>query len=605
MIEVSSFALVHGTLIALQKAIERASNPALAGVVNPATGANFVPYTLAGAHSPTTFTTVLTMLATLGDCGQAQNNATGVITGTYAPCASDAQCPAYGFGDTTCYPWKTFVDTIGLAAVDPTACPVASCPVGMNVRKEVYAVQTQTCTEREQPAVLHASSTTRGFCAKIVAPNSHVSCGGSGACNEASNYAGCTCTTDYPAPWRWIPPPGPPPFDATPIIAGCVGGAVGLVVLAGLVAWCYSMYKARQMRLLQAELIAKRKGAMGAQGAAEDRELPSGEFTMFDTDVESSTALWEWSPKFMSASLLLHDEVLRSNLTKFGGIELLTEGDAFLVAFTDALKGCEWALAVQDDLLNVKWPSELASSGNESSATVDVQGTTIFRGLRVRMGGHCDQAVDKASGQPAKTVSQIDKTDFMRVTRSVSDFALGGQILVSNAVMVKVKQLLDPHTDVAAIGAIQNLDSASGNDENDDAPQASDTAQICVVQLLPASLKKRLPEFIMMYSGSEEQVRPPSGEVTCAFTYCQDGKKLLSDNSPLGIEMEKVDDTLQDIAEKHDGYLCKGAAGKFLFVFDTPDKAIAWAGEIQVALMGLVHELESQPPHELLVQVPE
>ena len=81
-----------------------------------------------------------------------------------------------------------------------------------------------------------------------------------------------------------------------------------------------------EMARLQAELVAQRKAAMGAQGEAEDREIPQGKIVLVDTDVESSTALWEWDPKIMASSLTVHDTVLRKVLEDTGGIELLTEG---------------------------------------------------------------------------------------------------------------------------------------------------------------------------------------------------------------------------------------------------------------------------------------
>ena len=56
---------------------------------------------------------------------------------------------------------------------------------------------------------------------------------------------------------------------------------------------------------------------------------------MVETDVENSTQLWEWDPQVMSVSLLQHDEVLRHELQNYDGIELLTEGDSFVVCFTE------------------------------------------------------------------------------------------------------------------------------------------------------------------------------------------------------------------------------------------------------------------------------
>ena len=61
------------------------------------------------------------------------------------------------------------------------------------------------------------------------------------------------------------------------------------------------------------------------------------------------------------------------------------------------------------------------------------------------------------------------------------------------------KQLESMHPDVAAIGVPSDAVNAT-------------TQQISRVQLLPHSLQKRLPEFLVMYVGNNTQIRPPCGE---------------------------------------------------------------------------------------------
>ena len=59
--------------------------------------------------------------------------------------------------------------------------------------------------------------------------------------------------------------------------------------------------------------------------------LPTGPIVLVDTDVESSTALWEWNPKVMSLALTMHDDVLRTQLKIHNGVEVMTEG-ALIIA---------------------------------------------------------------------------------------------------------------------------------------------------------------------------------------------------------------------------------------------------------------------------------
>ncbi len=125
------------------------------------------------------------------------------------------------------------------------------------------------------------------------------------------------------------------------------------------------------------------------------------------------------------------------------------------------------------------------------------------------------------------------------------------------------------HPDVAAIGVPSDAVNAT-------------TQQISRVQLLPHSLKARLPEFLVMYVSNDTQIRPPCGEVTCVFTQCSAAKKLQEMQHPLSSEVNKVDAYLIKMAEAMDGYLCKGGSGKFLFVFQTPNKAVHWSNAVMM-----------------------
>ncbi len=134
------------------------------------------------------------------------------------------------------------------------------------------------------------------------------------------------------------------------------------------------------------------------------------------------------------------------------------------------------------------------------------------------------------------------------------------------------KQLESMHPDVAAIGVPNDAVNAT-------------TQQISRVQLLPHSLKARLPEFLVMYVSNDTQIRPPCGEVTCVFTQCSAAKKLQEMQHPLSSEVKKVDAYLIKMAEAMGGYLCKGGSGKFLFVFQTPNKAVHWSNAVMMGLM--------------------
>ncbi|GFR43304.1 hypothetical protein Agub_g4370, partial [Astrephomene gubernaculifera] len=81
--------------------------------------------------------------------------------------------------------------------------------------------------------------------------------------------------------------------------------------------------------------------------------------TLVLTDVEGSTELWEWDTDLMAAAIDLHDHTLRSQMSKWYGYEVQTEGDAFLMAFHEPADAVGWCITTQLALLNADWDREL------------------------------------------------------------------------------------------------------------------------------------------------------------------------------------------------------------------------------------------------------
>ena len=65
-------------------------------------------------------------------------------------------------------------------------------------------------------------------------------------------------------------------------------------------------------------------------------------------------------------------------------IQVLTDQDAFMVAFHDPIDAIGWALHVQLALLDCPWPPELLQQPQARLETCQ-DGKLLFRGLRVRM----------------------------------------------------------------------------------------------------------------------------------------------------------------------------------------------------------------------------
>eukprot|EP01060_Flectonema_neradi_P022420 TRINITY_DN3065_c0_g1_i7.p1 TRINITY_DN3065_c0_g1~~TRINITY_DN3065_c0_g1_i7.p1 ORF type:complete len:561 (+),score=107.09 TRINITY_DN3065_c0_g1_i7:255-1937(+) len=88
-------------------------------------------------------------------------------------------------------------------------------------------------------------------------------------------------------------------------------------------------------------------------------EAPQNLAAIVFTDLKSSTAIWEASPDAMKRALKMHDTLIRNCISNFGGYEVKTIGDSFMVAFSTFESGCEFAMSVQDRMLSATWPFDL------------------------------------------------------------------------------------------------------------------------------------------------------------------------------------------------------------------------------------------------------
>ena len=150
-------------------------------------------------------------------------------------------------------------------------------------------------------------------------------------------------------------------------------------------------------------------------GSAESRELPSGTVTFLFTDVEGSTRLWAADTEAMSASLGVHDTILRDAIEAHGGYVFTTAGDSFAAAFhrpSDALRA---ASAAQAGLAEVAWPGPV---------------------LRVRMGVHLGETEERGGDYFGSVVNLTARTEAA---------GHGGQVLITEAVRsaASVEEVLD------------------------------------------------------------------------------------------------------------------------------------------------------------------
>jgi adenylate cyclase len=172
-------------------------------------------------------------------------------------------------------------------------------------------------------------------------------------------------------------------------------------------------------------------------------QAPVGDVGIVFTDIKSSTLLWETYPNAMRSAIKLHNEVMRRQLRIIGGYEVKTEGDAFMVSFPTATSALLWAFAVQQQLLDVAWPSEVLSSvlGQE---IYDNDHNLIFRGLSVRMGVHWGQPV--CENDPVTRRMDYFGPMVNRASR-ISAVADGGQITVSADFISEIQRCLETYSE--------------------------------------------------------------------------------------------------------------------------------------------------------------
>ena len=155
-------------------------------------------------------------------------------------------------------------------------------------------------------------------------------------------------------------------------------------------------------------------------------EAPAGTVTLVFTDIQGSTALWEHLGEGFKALLDQHNALFRAAIAEFGGYEVKTEGDAFMVAFQEAASAVAMCLTMQERLQEAEWPESL-----NDEAVADFAGTTedgCFRGLRVRMGVH----TGTPNCQPDPVTGRMDYFGRMvnRAAR-VGGVGHGGQLIIN------------------------------------------------------------------------------------------------------------------------------------------------------------------------------
>lgn len=134
--------------------------------------------------------------------------------------------------------------------------------------------------------------------------------------------------------------------------------------------------------------------------------MPTGTVTFLFTDIEGSTPLWAADPDAMSASLSVHDRIVRSSIEQHGGHVFALGGDSFATSFARGSQAIQAATEIQVLLAGADWPGPSIS---------------------VRIGLHVGEAEERDGNYFGQAVN---------VAARVEAAGHGGQTLLTDAVRV-------------------------------------------------------------------------------------------------------------------------------------------------------------------------
>jgi len=128
-------------------------------------------------------------------------------------------------------------------------------------------------------------------------------------------------------------------------------------------------------------------------------DLPAGTVTLLFTDIEGSTRLIEeLGEEGYVHALAEHRRLLRGVLSEHGGVEVDTQGDAFLYAFADPAEALAAASQGQDALAPVQVKVRMGVHTGELQLTGEgYAGRELHRAARIAASGHGGQVVVSAA----------------------------------------------------------------------------------------------------------------------------------------------------------------------------------------------------------------
>ena len=159
--------------------------------------------------------------------------------------------------------------------------------------------------------------------------------------------------------------------------------------------------------------------------------------TLAFTDIKGSTTLWENDPENMQRALKIHNSIIRDEMDKFGGYEVKTIGDAFMVAFELPEDAVYFALCVQEHLMNAAWPHNFQHPYPNTVAFREQNGQPDYwRGLVVRIGINTGDAAMEVNGLTGRC-------DYLgqcvNIAARIESVGVGGAVAVSEETLLAIE----------------------------------------------------------------------------------------------------------------------------------------------------------------------
>lgn len=151
--------------------------------------------------------------------------------------------------------------------------------------------------------------------------------------------------------------------------------------------------------------------------------------TFLYTDIEGSTRLWEQFPESVESAVSRHDRILRNAVDKYGGSVFRTVGDGVCAVFVNASNAVAAALDAQIALKAEAWGE--------------------IQALKVRMAIHTGEVEAYGNDYTGGSLNRIGR--LLSVTH-------GGQVILSQATQLLVRDALPPRVGLADLGEIRLRD---------------------------------------------------------------------------------------------------------------------------------------------------